>query len=73
MVATGWSIQMSGEIVTDKYFRYNRIPWSPSYSDTVPSITLDELVNSATKLLDLTSLVYLNFAGEIIENLIFNR
>jgi hypothetical protein len=73
MVASGWSILMSGEIVTEKYFRYNRIPWSPSYSDTVPSITLDELVNSATKLLDLTALVYLNFAGEIIENLIFNR
>lgn len=54
---SGWTNSPAGELVTDKTFSYVRNPWSPSFSDTVPNASLEHLKDSATKMLDLTSLI----------------
>jgi hypothetical protein len=52
-----WSVQVSGDVVKEKSFSYDRSPWNPSVADLVPSFTPDNLVSDVTKTLDLLQLM----------------
>ncbi len=56
-----WTRTVTGDTMTQKYFEYQRIPWTPSVSDTVPSTSLKTLTDSATKIADLTALIHSAF------------
>jgi hypothetical protein len=43
-------------------FSYTRSPWVPTFSDTVPSLNLKGLVEDATKITDLITLILGNFS-----------
>lgn len=58
---TGYTGSTIGEKRTTTHFEYNRVPWSPSVSDTIPRTTLWNLVDSATKIADLSALVIARF------------
>lgn len=47
-----------GETHREKHYSYDRTPWSPSIKDTVPQLTLRNLVDDATKIADLAALIY---------------
>lgn len=58
---SGMTCTGSGETVTDRDFTYQRTTWSPSWSDAVPRFKPLQLVDDATKIADLTSLIISNF------------
>jgi hypothetical protein len=50
------SYTISGNTNVRKTFRYHRVVWAPSFADTIPELSLRNLVNDATKIADLTSI-----------------
>lgn len=50
---TSWS----SEEVRRKIFSYQRTPWSPTFSDTLPKVNFSGLVDEATKMSELVALV----------------
>lgn len=60
---SGWtSSDIQGEVFSETQFEYRRNPWIPSVSDTVPGFTPKNLVDTATKMADLTALVIARFS-----------
>lgn len=59
----GYTITMDADLVLDKKFVYQRTPWLPSVSDTLPSANARGLVKDATSLLDLLTLTYSRLRG----------
>lgn len=53
-VYTGYA---QGNTNEHTYFEYERVPWSPSFIDTLPKLTLHRLVDDATKIADLCALI----------------
>jgi len=51
----------SGDTLNNTEFRYERVPWNPTLSDTLPSFTPGNVIDSATKITDLVSLVLNKF------------
>ncbi len=52
---------VSSDTRTHKIHSYDRVPWVPTVSDTVPKFNSEGLTDSATKIADLTSLILGNF------------
>lgn len=48
---------LSGETAVDEYFSYDRQVWYPSFTDAVPKVKPLGLVENASKLADLTSIM----------------
>jgi hypothetical protein len=59
----GWTIEIHGDVVEDETYTYYRNPWNPSVFDLFRGLNPDllNLVNSATKTLDLVSLILQRF------------
>jgi hypothetical protein len=54
----GWGVITLGpDMNYHKSFIYDRVLWSPSFVDTIPTLDLKGLVNSATKITDLSALI----------------
>jgi len=60
-VASGWTTSGSGEVQNEVNFVYERTPWAPTYWDTVPPVNKTGLVDSATNILDLVTLILQRF------------
>lgn len=58
----GWvrSIPEIGTGVTHTSVRYNRVPWDPGLSDTLPPFKVSGLIDSVSKVADLSSLILAN-------------
>lgn len=54
----GVSRSVTGEQYVDTLFTYTRLPWTPSFADTIPRFTPGRLVDDATKITDLCALIY---------------
>lgn len=54
---SGWTVTVVPDVWTEEYFDYNRVPWTPTVSDTVPVPTLKQVVKDATHISDLLALV----------------
>ena len=52
-----WSAIGDGNERTRDTFSYNRVPWSPSFSDTIPRFKPEGLVSDITNVADLTALI----------------
>lgn len=59
----GWSVNVSGDEVIRKDHAYNRVMWNPMVRDAIPTLHAKELVNDATKTLDLIALTISVFFG----------
>ena len=55
--------EVSGDKVKEKEFSYDRYVWYPIIADTVPRLTLPNLVDDATKLFDLVGIMISTFKG----------
>lgn len=55
--ATYWPGNTVGEVVEDKQFSYNRLPWAPSLNDAIPSFDAKPLIEDATKIADALAVV----------------
>lgn len=55
-----YCLSIKGNTREQKEFAYNRVPWTPSFYDTIPRFTPKELVKDLTNILDLTSLIHQN-------------
>lgn len=56
-----YTFSFASEVVSYKIFTYEREPWSPSFSDTIPQVKPVGLVNEATKVLELASVLLNKF------------
>lgn len=56
--STYYNISHSAGLAHEEDFYYVRNPWSPTFRDTVPKPNWQGVVDSATKILDLTGLCY---------------
>lgn len=52
-----WSISVTADECVDKHFHYQREVWEPSISDAIPEVTPTGLVDEATKIADLLSII----------------
>lgn len=53
---------LSGEQHAHRYFTYTRVPWSPSFFDTIPPFKPEGLVQEVTQIADLAALILQRFA-----------
>lgn len=60
--ATAFSVIAAGETFSDSAFVMKRDPWSPTLSDTDPTINIKGLVEDATKIADLSALIVSAFS-----------
>lgn len=57
----GWTMSVSGETYVQTNFAYGRSVWIPSINDAVPALRPKGLVEDATKVADLVSLIVANY------------
>lgn len=62
LVQSGFAWDVAGDTFESGFHQYHREPWVPSFVDAIPEINLTGLVDDATKLLDLTSLILAGFS-----------
>lgn len=60
---SGWTWEVTGEKRINKEFVYKRITYRPSIADTIPRVNTRGLVDSATKLADLSAIIVSNLRG----------
>lgn len=60
-VQSGWTFTFSStDVCFDETFKYHRKTWSPSITDAIPKATPKGLIDDATKITDLVSLIIAN-------------
>jgi hypothetical protein len=64
-VNPGWTVTVSPDVTSEKESFYDRQPWIPTASDTIPRVKPLGLVDDITKTLDLAALTYQYFTRKV--------
>lgn len=61
ILESGYTSTIVPDDIVDRHFEYQRTEWEPTFADTVPTLELRGLVDSAAKATDLLALIIQNF------------